>query len=71
MARRVVRDYKDSSVENIMSEMKNYIFHGRRGYLEMLKTIKPNSDIIVDGTLPVSHIVSIIIEKIKQTSRLL
>ncbi|MDQ8738228.1 hypothetical protein [Paenibacillus sp. LHD-38] len=65
MARRIIRDFKDNPVENIMTEMKNYILHGRRGYLEMLKTIKPNSDIIVDGTLTISEIVSIIIEKIK------
>lgn len=65
MARRIIRDYKDNSVENIMLEMKNYIFHGKRGYLEMIKTIKPDSDIIVDGILPVSKIVSIIIETIK------
>ncbi|MGB2873123.1 hypothetical protein [Psychrobacillus psychrotolerans] len=37
---------------------------GRQGYLEMLNTIKPNSDIIVDGTLSISEIVSIISQSI-------
>lgn len=56
MARRIIRDFKDSSNESILIEMENYISQGRRGYLEMLNTIKPNSDIIVDGTLSVSEI---------------
>lgn len=56
MARRVIRDFKNSSTETILSNMKNYILQGRRGYLEMVNMIKPNSDIIVDGTLPISKI---------------
>ncbi|WP_313893940.1 hypothetical protein [Psychrobacillus sp.] len=60
MARRVTRDFKNNSVENILMDMKNYISQGRRGYLEMLITIKPNSEIIVDGTLSISEIVNII-----------
>uniref|UniRef100_UPI001C2D9B6F hypothetical protein n=1 Tax=Bacillus sp. Xin1 TaxID=2740676 RepID=UPI001C2D9B6F len=49
-------DFRNSSNESILIEMENYISQGRRGYLEMLKTIKPNSDIIVDGTLSVSKV---------------
>lgn len=64
MARRVTRDFKDNAAENILLDMSNYMSQGRRGYLEMLKTIKPNSDIIIDGTLPVSEIVSIISQNI-------
>jgi len=66
MARRVSRDFKNSTVENILMDMEGYISQGRRGYLEMLETIKPNSDIIVDGTLPVLEIVSIISQYIEQ-----
>ena len=58
MARRLIRDFKNSSHERILIEMENYISQGRRGYLEMLKTIKPNSDIIVDGTFSISRIVN-------------
>lgn len=69
MARRVTRDFKNHSVETILADMNNYISRGRRGYLNMLKTIKPNSDIVVDGTLPIPEIVSIItrnVEKIEE-----
>lgn len=66
MARRVSRDFKNSTVENILMDMEGYISQGRRGYLEMLETIKPNSDIIVDGTLLVFEIVSIISQYIEQ-----
>lgn len=44
--------------------MENYISRGRKGYIEMLNTIKPNSDIIVDGSEPVSEIVNRICEQI-------
>ena len=64
MARRVIRDFKNSSNEKILIEMENYISKGRRGYLEMIKTIKPNSNIIVDGTLSVSEIADKIYERI-------
>ncbi|WP_152399165.1 hypothetical protein [Paenibacillus cellulositrophicus] len=70
MARRVIRDYQGSTMEDIIAEMRNYILHGRRGYIEMLNSIKPNSDIIVDGTLTPAEIISVIIEKIN-TNRLL
>ena len=66
MARRVTRDFKNSSVETIVTEMNNYISRGRRGYLHMLQTIRPNSDIVVDGTLPIPNIISAIIRNIKK-----
>lgn len=67
MARRVIRDFKDSTVEDIIMEMRNYIYGGKRGYLEMLHSIKPNSDIVVDGNLPVNEIINIVIEKIQSS----
>jgi uridine kinase len=66
MARRVIRDFKNSSNENILNEMENYISQGRRGYLEMLKAIRPNSDIIVDGTLSASKIADKIYDRISR-----
>nr|WP_088035996.1 AAA family ATPase [Evansella clarkii] len=56
LARRIIRDFKDSPSENILIDMERYLSAGRRGYLEMIKTIKPNSDIIVDGTLEIHEI---------------
>ncbi|WP_144032224.1 hypothetical protein [Amphibacillus jilinensis] len=64
MARRLIRDFKNSSTENILFDLENYVLRGRRGYLEMLKTIKPNSDIIVDGTLSISKITDEIYDKV-------
>lgn len=64
MARRIIRDNKDDSVDDILLDLDNYITRGRKGYLNMLKTIKPDSDIIVDGTLPLSEIVDIITKRI-------
>lgn len=64
MAYRMIRDYKDGSSNDILRDMENYILHGRRGYLEMLNTIKPNSDLIIDGTLSVSEIIDRIYERI-------
>lgn len=60
MARRIIRDFKNRTAEDILQDLDNYIVRGRRGYLSMLNTIKPNSDLIVDGTLPISEIVDII-----------
>ncbi|WP_440896476.1 hypothetical protein ACS127_00270 [Amphibacillus sp. Q70] len=57
MARRMIRDFKNSSNESILIEMENYLSNGRRGFLEMLKSIKPNSDMVVDGSLPVAKII--------------
>ncbi len=39
MARRVNRDFRNSSVEKILTDMNNYITRGRRGYLNMLRAI--------------------------------
>lgn len=64
MARRIIRDFKKRSTEDILMDLENYIVRGRRGYLGMLNTIKPNSDLIIDGSLPISEIVSIITKNI-------
>lgn len=60
MARRVLRDFQGKSGEEIIKDMENYNAGGRAGYLEMLKTIMPNSDLVVDGTLSVAEIVATI-----------
>jgi len=64
MARRIMRDFKNGSAEDIKLDLENYILRGRRGYLDMLNTTKPNSDLIVDGTLSKSEIASIIVRGI-------
>jgi uridine kinase len=64
LARRTIRDFQDSSTENIVEAMKHYNSHGRQAYLEMLYTIKPSADFIVDGSLPVAGIVNLIAENV-------
>ena len=50
---------------DIYKDLKHYLDYGREAYLEMETTIKPNSDLIVDGTLSVIEIVEKIIQEIR------
>jgi len=71
MARRILRDFKEASSDNIRKYLEIYLSHGRLGYLEALNSIKPNSNFIIDGSLPVDVIVNQIYEIINRrgTSR--
>ncbi|MGV3465267.1 MAG: hypothetical protein ACO1OT_08240 [Heyndrickxia sp.] len=64
LARRITRDFQNSSLEAVLFDMRNYLDNGRNAYLEMLNKIKPNSDIVVNGTLPLDEIVSVLFESI-------
>ncbi|OAB38362.1 hypothetical protein [Paenibacillus glacialis] len=64
MARRILRDFAEESIENVRNDMENYLSRGRNAYLDMLRTTKPNSDFIVDGSLPLDTIVATITEEI-------
>lgn len=64
MARRILRDFRNMSREAILNDLSNYLSRGRTGYESMLKTTKPNSDLIIDGSLPVDEIISIICKEI-------
>ena len=66
MGRRLLRDNVNQSPDIIRNDLNCYLSGGRTAYLEMLKTIKPNSDFVVDGNLSVNDIVSQIIEKISK-----
>lgn len=50
MARRVLRDMKDASADDIRNEMEMYLKYARIAYIQMLKDILPSSDYVVDGT---------------------
>lgn len=65
MARRILRDTINEQSDLLKNDLTYYLSKGRMAYLEMLKTIKPNSDFIIDGTLEIDGIVSEIIKKIK------
>lgn len=65
MARRLIRDFEDSSsIEKVINELSLYLSRGRMAYLNMLDTVKPNSNFIIDGSLPVNLIAEQICEEI-------
>ncbi|MET1171132.1 hypothetical protein [Paenibacillus amylolyticus] len=66
IARRILRDYTEHNIEEIKNDMMNYINSGRLAYLGMLQTTKPNSDIIIDGTLGLEEIVKRIIRSVEE-----
>ncbi|MOA60156.1 hypothetical protein D3C78_1849690 [compost metagenome] len=69
MARRILRDFKESTNLNIRNDMESYLNHARNAYLDMLDTIKPNSDDVIDGSLPVDEIVNEIIDMMNRRSK--
>ena len=69
LARRIRRDFADSSTLSIINDMEMYLTGGRRAYLHMLNTIKPNADMIVDGTLQVTEMTNVIYETLKSIHR--
>ena len=56
MARRILRDMKDASADEIREEMKTYLNFARVAYVQMLKDIKPSSDYVIDGAQDLEHI---------------
>ena len=62
MARRVLRDMKDASADEIRSDMEMYLKYARFAYVQMLKDILPTSDYVVDGTKKLD----VIVEEIKR-----
>jgi len=64
LARRTIRDFQEGSKEDIIEAMAHYNSQGRQAYLEMLSTIKPDADFIIDGSQSVARIVSLILKKV-------
>ncbi|WP_096154173.1 MULTISPECIES: nucleoside/nucleotide kinase family protein [Bacillus] len=65
MARRILRDHTNSQISEIHSDLHFYLQFGRTAYLEMEDKIKPNADIVIDGTLPPDRIVELINKEIR------
>ena len=57
MARRVLRDMKDASGDEIRREMDTYLNYTRDCYTCMLTDILPSSDYVIDGTKELETIV--------------
>ena len=70
MARRVLRDMKEASAEDILQEMETYVKYARVAYIQMLKDILSSSDYVIDGNreleVNVKEIVEIIQNKEKR-----
>jgi uridine kinase len=64
MARRILREKTYESPEKMENELKGYLSYGREAYLEMLKTIKPSSDLVINGALSIKEIVAQILGKV-------
>lgn len=57
MVRRVLRDFKDATAEEIRNDMKIYLKYARISYIQMLEDILPSSDYVLDGTKELEKIV--------------
>ncbi|WP_226577221.1 hypothetical protein [Halobacillus litoralis] len=65
LARRLIRDYAEGTYHEIHNDVDFYLESGRGAYLEMENTIKPNADVIVDGSLKVDEIADVILPVIR------
>lgn len=65
MARRVLRDMSNSTGDEIRTDMSFYLKYARIAYEEMLNTILPNSDYVVDGSIQLDEIIKQIMNIIK------
>ena len=64
LARRIIRDYDNTTILNIFNDMNLYLSQGRNAYLYGLDSAKLSADFVIDGSKSVSDIVTSIIKKI-------
>lgn len=69
MARRILRDYSNSTAEEIRLDMQSYLAGAREAYLAMLSSVKPNSDIVIDGSQGKEEIIKSIKQLIKKKTQ--
>ena len=50
LARRVLRDMKEATGEEIREDIEIYLKYARVAYVQMLKDVLPSSDYVIDGT---------------------
>ena len=65
MARRVLRDMSNATGYEIREDMSFYLKYSRIAYEEMLNTILPNSDYVIDGSMQLDEIVKQIMDIVK------
>lgn len=66
LCRRILRDYKGGGRKTLFSDLQYYAGRGRYAYLPMIQTVKPNTDLIVDGLLPPEEITKVILSAIQK-----
>ena len=64
MARRILRDMRDSTGAEIGNELEVYIRFARDAYVAMLEKVRPSSDYVIDGTKELDEKVQEIMELI-------
>ena len=50
MARRILRDMKEATGDEIRKDIEMYLKYARIAYVQMLKDVLPSSDYVIDGT---------------------
>lgn len=65
MARRVLRDMYNATGDEIREDMSSYLKYARIAYEEMLNTIMPDSDYVIDGSMQLDEIVKQIMDIVK------
>ncbi len=64
LSRRLLRDFRGSSGEAILRDVQHYVESGRRAYMAHLKTVRHQSDMVVDGSQPPEAIVTDIVDQL-------
>ena len=64
MARRMLRDFRNSSVTDIMDDMEWYLEEGRELFISSNEIQSEDADLIVDGSLSVNERCDVIIEAV-------
>jgi uridine kinase len=69
MARRILRDFKHSSIDEVFNDLGNYLSRGRFAYLNAQITDRNNCELIIDGSLPLTSVVDELYETIIRVSK--
>ncbi|WP_416235490.1 hypothetical protein [Paenibacillus campi] len=69
MARRIIRDFENKPME-IINDMRFYLSHARLADVNMIKQVKSDADIVLDGSLSVDKCVEKIMAELESNDRL-
>lgn len=64
MARRILRDMKEATIDEIRQDMEIYLKYARVAYVQVLKDILPSSDYVIDGMKELN-------EKVEEISKII